>query len=108
MRDRFTFEVDRESDPTSNDRALVMQSDLFSGLPSVVVCPLTTTVRHDAGAFRLDVQPSAENGLRMVSQITIDTICVIPAAKVGGAIGVADAALLLRVNRALALFLGIV
>jgi mRNA interferase MazF len=33
---------------------------------------------------------------------------VVPAAKIGGAIGTADDALLLRVNRALALFLGIV
>jgi len=32
----------------------------------------------------------------------------VPAGKIGGAIGAADDALLLRVNRALALFLGIV
>jgi mRNA interferase MazF len=33
---------------------------------------------------------------------------LIPAAKIGNVIGIADDALLLRVNRALALFLGIV
>jgi mRNA interferase MazF len=88
--------------------ALVVQSDLFSELPSVVICPLTSTLRNDADQFRLEVDPSARNGLREVSQIAIDKITVVPASKIGGVIGEADDALLLRVNRALALFLSIV
>src|SRR5580700_8058517 len=88
--------------------ALVVQSDLFAELPSVVICPLTTTLRDDADQFRLDVAPSPRNGLREPSQIAIDKITVVPAAKIGAAIGDADDALLLRVNRALALFLSIV
>jgi mRNA interferase MazF len=88
--------------------ALVVQSDLFAELPSVVICPLTSMLRDDADRFRLDVKPSTGNGLREVSQIAIDKITAIPAAKIGGAIGEADDALLLRVNRALALFLSIV
>jgi len=88
--------------------ALVVQSDLFAELPSAVVCPLTTTLRNDADLFRLEVDPSAKNGLREVSQIAIDKITVVPVAKIGGMMGEADDALLLRVNRALALFLGIV
>jgi mRNA interferase MazF len=88
--------------------ALVVQSDLFSELPSVVICPLTTTLRADADQFRLDVNPSTHNGLREPSQIAIDKITVVPAGKVGALIGEADEPLLRRVNRALALFLGIV
>jgi mRNA interferase MazF len=88
--------------------ALVVQSDLFSELPSAVICPLTTTLRDDADQFRLEVDPSKRNGLREVSQIAIDKITVVPVAKIGGVIGEAGDALLLRVNRALALFLGIV
>ncbi len=88
--------------------ALVVQNDLFAELPSVVVCPLTTTVRSDADLFRLDVEPSSGNGLRRPSQIAVDKITVVPAAKVGEVMGKADEALLLRVNRALALFLSIV
>jgi mRNA interferase MazF len=88
--------------------ALVVQSELFDELPSVVICPLTTTLRDDADQFRLDVAPSPRNGLREPSQIAIDKITVMPAAKIGAAIGNADDALLLRVNRALALFLSIV
>ncbi|HUZ91707.1 MAG TPA: type II toxin-antitoxin system PemK/MazF family toxin [Methylocella sp.] len=57
---------------------------------------------------RLEAGPSKRNGLREVSQIAIDKITVVPAAKIGGVIREASDALLLRVNRALALFLGIV
>lgn len=84
--------------------ALVVQSNLFDELSSVVVCPLTSMLRHDADQFRLDVHPSTRNGLREISQIAIDKITTLPAAKIGEA----DDTLLLRVNRALALFLGIV
>jgi len=88
--------------------ALVVQSDLFAELPSVVICPLTSMLRDDADQIRLEVRPSTRNGLREISQIAIDKITAIPAAKIGGVIGEADDALLLRVNRALALFLSIV
>ncbi len=88
--------------------ALVVQSDLFAELPSVVICPLTSMLRDDADQFRLEVHPTKQNGLREVSQIAIEKITALPAAKIGGVIGEADDALLLRVNRALALFLSIV
>ena len=88
--------------------ALVVQGNLFAELPSVVICPLTTTLRSDAGQFRLEVEPSVQNGLREPSQIAIDKITVVPHGKIGGVFGMADDALMLRVNRALALFLGIV
>ena len=88
--------------------ALVVQSDLFAELRSVVICPLTTTIRTDADQFRLEVEPTSQNGLRSRSQIAIDKITVIPVDKIGQMIGQADDTLLLRVNRALALFLGIV
>ena len=88
--------------------ALVVQSDLFDELPSVVICPLTTTLRTDADQFRLDVAPSPHNGLRQASQIAIDKLTALPVVKIGTVIGAADDALLLRVTRALALFLGVV
>ncbi|MBV9289428.1 MAG: type II toxin-antitoxin system PemK/MazF family toxin, partial [Hyphomicrobiales bacterium] len=70
--------------------ALIVQSDLFNELPSVVICPLTTLLREDAGQFRLDVAPSSRNGLREPSQIAIDKITVVPTGKIGEAIGDAD------------------
>lgn len=88
--------------------ALIVQSDLFAELPSFVICPLTTIIRTDADQFRLEVVPSPTNGLWQISQIAVDKITVLPADKIGDVIGKADDALLLRVNRALALFLSIV
>lgn len=88
--------------------ALVVQSDLFAELPSVVICPLTTTLRNDADLIRLEVAPTPQNGLPELSQIAIDKITVVPVGKICDVIGEADDALLLRVNRALALFLSIV
>jgi mRNA interferase MazF len=46
--------------------------------------------------------------LREPSQIAIDKITVVPLAKIGTTIGAADDALLLKVGRALAVFLSIV
>ena len=87
--------------------ALIVQNDLFDALPSVVLLPLTSTLRDDADQIRIDVAPSVENGLREKSQIAIDKMTVVPASKIGHTIGRADDALMLRVTRAMALFLGI-
>lgn len=87
--------------------ALVVQTDLFSKLHSVVVCPLTTARRCDTELFRLTVMPTPHNGLRAVSQVAIDKITAVPRDKLGDVIGQADDAFLRRVNRALALFLAV-
>jgi mRNA interferase MazF len=88
--------------------ALVVRSDLFAGLPSSTVCPLTTTLREDAGLLRITVEPNPpENGLRECSQIAIDKITTVPLSKIGSIIGHADDALMVTVTRSLALYLGI-
>lgn len=87
--------------------ALVIQSDLCADLPSVVVCPLATTLRRDADLFRIDVTPSALNGLHQPLQLAGDKITVVPLSTIGVVMGKAEDALLLRVGRALALFQGI-
>jgi mRNA interferase MazF len=88
--------------------ALVVQSNLFAKLPSLVVCPLTTTLRQDADLIRIEIEPSPDNGLRQVSQIAVDKIAALPLEKIGAVIGTADASTMLRVDRALAVFLGLV
>ena len=88
--------------------ALIIQSNLFADLPSITLCPLTTTLRNDANIFRLDVLPTKENGLREASQIAIDKITTVPIIKIGGVIGICDSKLMAQVNRAIILFLGLV
>jgi len=86
--------------------ALVIQSDLFDELPSVMLCLVTSELRN-APIFRITVDPAPENGLRDISQIQIDKIVSVPRERVGGVIGRLDDTTMLKVNRSLAVFAGI-
>ena len=86
--------------------ALVIQSDLFDELPSVTLCLVTSTLR-DAPIFRITVDPSPANGLQRVSQIQVDKILTVARERIGAVIGRLDDATLLKVNRSLAVFVGI-
>lgn len=87
--------------------ALVLQSDLFSVLGSVTLCLLTTDI-VDAPLFRLTVEPSPANGLLQTSQIMIDKIVTVPQDTIGARIGALDREIMVRADRSLAVFLGIV
>ena len=86
--------------------ALVVQADRFAGLAGVTVLPITGTLL-EAPLLRVEVEPSAENGLTKRSQIMVDKPQTPPRGKVGAAFGRLDDATMLAVNRALALFLGL-
>jgi mRNA interferase MazF len=86
--------------------ALVIQSELFNELPSVTVCLVTSTLR-DAPIFRITVDPSPVNGLKRVSQIQIDKIMTVSRERIGAVIGRLDDDTLVKVNRSLAVFVGI-
>ena len=86
--------------------ALVIQSDLFDALPSVTLCLVTSTLR-DTPIFRITVDPSPANGLQRVSQIQVDKILTVARERIGSVIGRLDDATLLKVNRSLAVFVGI-
>jgi len=87
--------------------ALVLQSDLFLAThPSVTVLPITSEIR-DAPLFRIAVEPSRSNGLRKVSQIMVDKAMTFRRDKIGAPIGRLDEDLMVRVSRALVLWLGI-
>ena len=86
--------------------ALVIQSDLFEELPSVTLCLVTSELR-DVPIFRITVDPAPDNGLRRVSQIQVDKVLTVARERIGGTIGRLDDATMLKVNRSLAVFLGI-
>ena len=86
--------------------ALVIQSDLFEELPSVTLCLVTSELR-DAPIFRITVDPSPDNGLRRVSQVQVDKVLTVARERVGATIGRLDDATMLKVNRSLAVFIGI-
>lgn len=86
--------------------ALVIQSDAFANTATVSVL-LLTSIRVDAPLMRLDIQPSASNGLLKPSQIMIDKIMTVRRDKIGARFGRVDDDDLLNVSRALALFVGL-
>ena len=87
--------------------ALVVQSDLFNADHATVsVLPITSAI-IGTPVFRITIEPSAANGLLKVSQIMVDKIVSMKREKIGEAFGRLDDETLLRVNRALAVWLGV-
>ena len=86
--------------------ALVMQADDYAEHPSLTVLPLSTDV-HDLPLFRVTVEPTKANGLRLRSQVMVDKATTVPRAKVGSSIGHLDQTTLAATSKALALFLGL-
>jgi mRNA interferase MazF len=86
--------------------ALVVQNDAFAAIPSVTVLLFTTELR-DVPSVRIDIEPTAANGLRRPSQIMIDKITTVAMKRVGAPIGTLAHAEMDKVNRAMAVFLGL-
>jgi len=85
--------------------ALVVQTDLLDALPTVMLCPISSELR-DAD-FRVLLQPTPDNGLRLPSQVMVDKVSTLPRSKVGAAIGHLEAESLRQVDRAPLLVLGL-
>ena len=87
--------------------ALVLQSDVFSNIHETVSVALLSSNLIQAPIFRLNVMPDDRNGLTRECQIQIDKIMSVRKEKIGKVIGTLDDTMLVRVNRALALWLGL-
>ena len=86
--------------------AVIVQDDRFDATGSVAICASTTNTL-DAPLLRLVVEPSARNGLRSPCRVMIDKIATVPKAKLGVHAGRLDDEDMIRINRALAVFLGL-
>ena len=86
--------------------AVIVQSNWLEGTDSVLVCPLTSTLR-DAPIFRLTITPHPKNGLTVPSQVMVDKIVAVRRDKLGARVGRLDDESLLVLNRMLALVLGL-
>jgi mRNA interferase MazF len=86
---------------------LILQSDLFNEThSSITVAPITSTL-VDAPLFRLTLEPSGDNGLKSVSQLMIDKITTVRRDRMGRKIGLLDDDAMIRVSRAVLLWLGL-
>ena len=93
-------------DYTAKPRPVViLQDDRFDATESIAVCPLTTDPT-DAPLFRIPIEPSERNGLDEASSIMVDKITTVRKSRLGEALGSLDDEDILRLNRAVLVFLG--
>lgn len=86
--------------------ALVIQANQFDEHATVTVLLVSSTL-VDAPLLRIPVEPSKKNGLIKPSQVMVDKAMTVKKDKLGPPFGYLDAEILLRVERCLAIFLGI-
>ena len=84
---------------------LVIQSERFEALGSITVCPITSDPT-ELPLFRLPIEPTHGNGLRVDSRIMVDKVTTMPKTKFGARIGRLSDEDMVRCNRALIVFLG--
>ncbi len=85
---------------------VIIQDNAFEDLDSVTLCGLTTAPSED-GLFRMPIEPSADNGLRLRSWPMVDKITTVPTSKLGQHVGQLSSNDILRLNRAMFVFLGL-
>lgn len=85
--------------------ALIVQDDRFD-TDSLTICPFTTDPT-EAPLFRLSITPSPTNGLREASQLMVDKLTTVRRSRLGNQLGVLDDSDIVRLNRAMVVFLGI-
>lgn len=87
--------------------AVIVQTDaLPESHASVVVCQLTSELA-DASDFRVTIDPSPENGLRLTSQVMADKPVTIRRERIGQRIGHLGNRDMARLGAALAFVLGL-
>jgi mRNA interferase MazF len=85
---------------------VILQDDSFSGTASITICAFTTDMT-EAPLFRLPIEPNERNGLRNTCCLMVDKITTVPKSKVGTRTGRLDDEDILRLNRAVLVFLGL-
>ena len=86
--------------------AVIVQEDGFDATQSVTICAFTTDAT-EAPLVRLAVAPSATNGLRAPCRLMVDKITTVARGKLGTRIGRLDDEDVVRLNRAMLVFLGL-
>src|SRR6266446_255247 len=85
---------------------VILQDDRFDATASITICAFTTDPTN-APLFRLPIEPTEENGLRTPCQLMVDKITIVHKSKIGSPIGRLDDENMVRLNRALIVFLGL-
>jgi len=86
--------------------AVIVQDDRFDATASITVCAFTSD-HTEAPLFRIEVIPNEQNGLRAPSRLMVDKITTISKERLGERIGRLDDEDVVRLNRAMMVFLGL-
>ena len=86
--------------------AVIVQDDAFAGTASITLCPFTTQM-VDAPLIRLPVGPTKQNGLMVASHVMVDKITTVARSKLQKRVGRLAEEDMIRVNRAVLVFLGL-
>jgi mRNA interferase MazF len=85
---------------------VIVQDDRFDATASVTVVPFTTAT-IDAPLLRITVEPTEVSGLADLSRLMVDKLTTVPRANLTEKVGRLTDADLLRLDRALLVFLGL-
>jgi mRNA interferase MazF len=85
---------------------VIVQDDRFDATGSVTICAFTTDPT-EAPLFRLRTDPGDFNGLREPSSLMVDKITTIPRSKLGEMLGRLTDEDMVRLARAIVVFLGL-
>lgn len=86
---------------------VIVQDDRFDSTPSISICAFTSDPA-EAPLFRVEVEPSEENGLEKASRLMVDKITTVPKSKLDRRIGRLSDGDVIRLKRAILTFLGLV
>jgi mRNA interferase MazF len=86
--------------------AVVVQDDRFDSTSSITICAFTTDPT-EAPLFRLLIRPNDKNGLKTECRLMVDKITTVPKTKFGSRLGRLDEQDIIRLNRAMLVFLGV-
>ncbi len=87
--------------------AVIVQTDaLPAGHASVIVCQMTSEC-SDAPDFRVTIEPTEKNGLRVRSQVMADKPVTVRRERIGRQVGRLEDKDVARINTALAFVMGL-
>jgi mRNA interferase MazF len=86
--------------------AVLIQDDRFTATNSVTICAFTTDPT-EAPLFRIPIEPTEQNALRAPCRLMIDKITTVPCTKIGKRLGRLADEDMVRINRAVVIFLGL-
>jgi mRNA interferase MazF len=85
--------------------AVIVQDDRFDATASVTICAFTTDPT-EAPIFRILIEPTERKGLRAESRLMVDKLTTVSREELGYLIGRLDDEDMVRLNRAILVFLG--